>query len=371
MNRSSAIASPSNAGRECVLAGYTPSLAESYFAFARQAFGHGAYQAQSDYVQWLHTENTLSRGAEKDFAVLLNSKGQVVGCQQILRLRWRLPDGEVAVIPAPHNTMVLPEYRGITGGLLSARCYVGEKHALVPGSQGRLSAGLRKSGFIKVQTWWYRQLLRPVVGALRLIAGRAGLAPPAVANWPTAEHQLTESNLGALWCAAEPRAQDWPELLALANGATPGSMRLDWDEALFRWRFFHPLGPRHHFLALRRDDRLVAFALVSAGPRKDLLLGRVMELKAPGALECSLLLGGASAVARSSGAHILTMFCASPPIAEWALRAGWHAQAKAPDTFFFHRSKQPMPGYDFMAGAGDYGFEAIGQRKLTTDTASA
>ncbi len=347
------------AGADCVLAGYARPLEASYLAFAQRAFGRDSYQAFPEYVQWLHYQNPLSRGVEQDFAVLLSPEGQVVGCQHIMRLRWRLPDGSVIVIPAPHNTMVLPEYRGIAGGLLSARCYLGEKHALVPGSQGRLSLGLRKSGFFPVPTWWFRKLLRPIAGGLRLAALRIGYGATLRPRRNAVERQISATDEGALWVSEAPRPADWPELLSLANTAVPDSLRLDWDETLFRWRFFQRFGPRHHFVALRRRDQLAGYALVSIGPRKGLLMARVIDLKAGTARDCSELLRGATVAAVDGGAHLLSMFCASPKVAEWTRQAHWKAQSDIPDTYFFHRSKQAMPRYDFMSAAGDYGFEAI------------
>jgi len=347
------------AGANCVLASYAQPLEATYLAFAHRAFGRESYQALPEYVQWLYFQNPLSRGVEKDFAVLLSPDGQIVGCQHIMRLRWRLPDGSVTVIPAPHNTMVLPEYRGIAGGLLSARCYLGERHALVPGSQGRLSQGLRKSGFFPVPTWWFRKLLRPIAGGLRLAAVRVGYEPTLRPRWDAMERQLAATDEGSLWVSGKPRQTDWPVLLNLANAAAQGSLRLDWDEPLFRWRFFHDYGPRHHFVAWRRGDQLEGYALVSIGARKGLLMARVIDLKAGTARDCSELLRGAAVAAVAGGAHLLSMFCASPEVADWTRQAHWQAQSVTPDTYFFHRSKQAMPRYDFMSAAGDYGFEAI------------
>lgn len=84
--------------------------------------------------------------------------------------------------------------------------------------------------------------------------------------------------------ACPPEAAKLKEIAALANdwGGCADDFVQDWTPDLLSWRFFHPMGPRHHSVLIETSDGIAGYAFVSVGARHGILLARVIDWRASG-----------------------------------------------------------------------------------------
>jgi hypothetical protein len=137
--------------------------------------------------------------------------------------------------------------------------------------------------------------------------------------------------------------------------APAGALRPRWDPALVEWRFFR--GPRHLLVGRDGWDEL---ALISIGPRRGILLGRVVELRARSAGGLATLLDAASTVLGTAGAHAVSLLTTDPETQAWLADAGWRSLPTPPGMFFFHKDRKTrFAGISLGGGAGDFGMEAF------------
>jgi hypothetical protein len=317
-----------------------------YLRFARASFGASAYQASYRYLAWLYDHGPYSRGRGRDFWVARDEAGMIRGCIHQLRLPWSANGAEV-IVPALHNTMMEPAHRGVAGGMLILQAMKGEGHVFVPGAEGAVAATLRRLRFVPVATQVRRRLLRPVAALGAMLAERAG--------WQTAPVRVRETALRAVGAIVPRSAEELAGLVALANRGGSGEFRPHWTVEAMGWRFFHAEGP---LSALWIEGDLAsprAFAIVSIGRRRGVVLARVLCSAAVEPEWHTRVLQQAAQGACALGAQAIQFTSGGDPAPDLP---GWRAVSGAPQTLIYHR--KPATGPDrFCAGAGDYGLEAL------------
>jgi hypothetical protein len=158
-------------------------------------------------------------------------------------------------------------------------------------------------------------------------------------------------------------AQPRPELIeTVADVARcaggDGAVRPDWTADTFRWRFFHPHGPRH--LLLRHADEPRSFLILGAGNHRGLVAGRIVDLFCSDFDQFRALMRKAQRVLRNLGAHVMLVCSADRWIDEMIRRYGLRPLTADHPAFFFHASsRQRFENFALRGSAGDFGFEAI------------
>ena len=140
--------------------------------------------------------------------------------------------------------------------------------------------------------------------------------------------------------------------------APPGTLRPSWDAELVRWRFFPSgPGPRHLLLGKPPWDEL---AILSLGPRRRLVVGRVVEIRAPSPRSLAALAAAATTILARAGAHMVTLVTSDPTIQEGLEAAGWRGPTAPPRMFFFQKETgDRSQRFCLGGGAGDFGLEAF------------
>jgi len=331
----------------------------AYSRFAERAF-HRGYQSEESYLRWLYDENPVAP-ARWGFHVACVS-GNIVGCVHRLGLEW-LVRGESTVVPAIHNLMVEERYRKGAGLMLILASTSGCRHAFVPGVGPELSPVYEKLGYQQVDTTWFREVLAPIRGAASIISNRA-LGPR--------EFRLSVGRLRVAAQLAGGRfsIDDRPsdsllgEIAARMNEEPTVDASPAYSADVLRWRFFHPLGPRHILIHSRVNPGDL-FAVVSLGERNGAILARCVSFRAGDSEGMKSLLLRCRVAAVVAGAHILQIDCAPSPISGLLRRSGARTRGDAPKSFFFHRRRrEAFSSYRFTGLVGDFGLEAIKTRSL-------
>jgi hypothetical protein len=217
------------------------SYLEKYQSFARKYYGKSAYQAKTNYIDWLYHENPLSSNY-KDFTIAVTETDQVVGCIHKMRLAWNYDEHETAV-PAVHNLVVDENYRRVTGLRLVQASVAGEQHVFMPGTVSKpLIELFQILKYQKINVLWYRKILRPINGALTYTARK-------YLNYPKADYYFDPSRLSKFISAKYsvtmlPDNQLLEQLAFLMNSQDEKICSPMWDKEQLRWRFFHPFGPK-------------------------------------------------------------------------------------------------------------------------------
>ena len=147
-----------------------------YRRFCDELFGRDAYQGRTTYLDWLYEDNPVGRGLD-DCLIATEPSGAIVGCIHRLRLPWQI-EGRVAVIPSLHNLMIAEAFRGGAGFFLLTRAVKGESHALIPGVTGPLAQAYVRMGYQRLDTRWYRRVVRTDRAVAQTLLHRLGRSRP-------------------------------------------------------------------------------------------------------------------------------------------------------------------------------------------------
>jgi hypothetical protein len=323
------------------------SLHPAYARFAAASFGARAFQARRELIEWL-----MVRGGDALLAVAPDND-EVVGCVHRMRMPWTSGDDSLEVA-ALVNLMVAPAHRTGTGLRLFAAGFGRERQAFVPAASDVTAEMCGRLGWCAVPARWYRRAIRPGLPQLAaaidgVVRGGRTFSPALVARLRPPPGYLLDP---------APAAELLGAVAATLRRAPPGTLRPSWDADLVRWRFFSVgAGPRHLLLGRPPWDEL---AILSLGPRRRLVVGRIVEIRAPTPASLGALAAAATTVLARAGAHMVTLVTSDPTIQERLEAAGWRGPAAPPKMFFFNKgSKQSGQRFCVGGGAGDFGLEAF------------
>ena len=337
--------------------GFQDSLLSNYQKFARYNYGKKAYQAKENYINWLYKENPLSVIKEDFLVGISNQRKTVVGCIHKMRMHWRY-ESKVISVPAFHNLMVDKEYRYGTGFILVMAATKNENYALMPGVIQPFTEFYNTLKYQKVSAMWYRKFIKPLSGSIAFFQNK-------LFNYSTKENYFYDSKLNGISTQnfktiISPSDDLLEQLVDVLNVNNTKICSPYWTIEQLRWRFFHPLGPKHMLIYENFSETIKNFAILSMGPRHGMNMCRILLLESVSAKSLELLLSAIFSVIKKNGGHIVHLFCADKMMNNKLKEVNWNPMENSPDTYFFHKDKKnTFKHYSFTGGSGDFGFEAI------------
>lgn len=330
-----------------------------YTEFAEEAWGKSCYQSSSKYLNWLYKENPCRKSSEEDL-ILGIDEGKVVGCIHKTGWMWKNKD-QTKYIPTIHNLMVAEKYRkGWFGIKLLKLSVSGEKHALVPGV-AKNQASLWK--FLKCQqvdSCWYRKILAPIKGAFYLSLKKLFNYNVPNSFFTLSRFQNKKFPDDPVKVTLEPDELIIQKIISQLNKNPSATLSTYWTLELFRWRFFHPLGPKHLLIYKDSEYAIEDFLILSLGPRRGLNVARIVEFEASSSQALKHLMQVAERIIKVFGGHILLIFCASRKLNERLQESNLKPIRDSPNTYFYHKNSDALfHSVQFNGSAGDFGFEAI------------
>jgi hypothetical protein len=244
--------------------------------------------------------------------------------------------------------MMSGEYRSGGGFWLLKRSLHNEQHAVVPSSLPPLSIVYRQMKCQRVPAQWFRKIVRPISGGIRMLLNKLKGAPHAATRRLSGIRMIRG-------CTVSTRPN--PEqlsALAAALRLAQGPDHVDWDEDTVRWRFFHPLGPVHGFVDLGSP---ADFALISLGPRDGLAVGRLIFVSP--ASPAKRAVAKVCRILTAAGAHVILAMTAAQPVADSLLGAGFSQYPFDQETYFYHRDKEFVQSTVAGPEITDIGFESL------------
>jgi len=332
---------------------FLPEQLGAYLAFAREQFGEHAYQAKPAYLEWLYEENPEAKAGYEGFLVGTNDQQEVVGCIHKLYQRWHW-NGKSVVFPAIHNLAVHPDYRGGLGSLLILSSLRGEEMAFVPGVASDQTPVYERLKFHKLAAHWYRSPVHLARGAFRIARHKVRPGPNREIDLEKTAAQLNRKERKGIQHEIFPNDETLKELLASVERRRP-AVYPEWNLKSFRWRFFHPKGPRHLLLRAGLED----FAILSVGNHRGSVVARLNFVCLGDKPAAEKLLSAARSAARAS-ADFLLGYSADPKTNALFEQAGWRTFGSQASSFLYSRLGMPESSdWGVGAEAGDFGFEAI------------
>ena len=330
-----------------------------YTEFAEESWGKSCYQSSEKYLNWLYKENPCGNSSEEDFILGL-AEGKVVGCIHKMRWVWKNKD-QIEFIPNIHNLMVSEKYRkGWFGIKLLKQSLLGENHALIPGvpkNQGSLYRFLKCQ---QVTSCWYRKILTPIKGALCLSLKKLLNYDAPNSFFTLSQFQNKKFQDDPVQVTLEPDELTIQKIVSQLNKKPSETLSAYWTLEQFKWRFFHPLGPKHLLIYKDSEHTLEDFLILSLGPRRGLNVARVVEFEASSSQVLKHLMQVAERVIKIFGGHVLLVFCASQRLNEKLQELNLKLIKNSPNTYFAHKNSDVLfHSVAFTGSAGDFGFEAI------------
>lgn len=336
----------------------TPDLLASYLKFAADQFGKSACASNERYLAWLYEQNPFG-GRWTDALLAVTSAGDVVGCMHAMNIPWRI-DNELVVVPALHNLMVSPEHRQGVGMRMAIKAVQGRSLSIIPATLEPTASLYRRLGCVRVESSWYRRVLRPLHVGWQLGAQKLWGWNPSACHFPEAAPptRLPSAHDVAFWATA-PTDSQLEQLAEVFNAARTTADGPDFSPEFLRWRFFHEFGPRHAVVWLEANGRISEAVVLSLGPRRSFNVGRIVAAQASDADRFAALVKLAEHLIRRHGGTLLFTFCACPELNRIYSAMGWRPQANEPHTYLSSRRNSPLGAVSFNGEAGDIGFEAL------------
>lgn len=326
--------------------------------FAQRTYGAHAHQARANHLEWSYVQNPHAPDGLGHMLVARTEEGRVAGFVNRFLVDWQVHDRTVAI---PAITDLAVDEQDRQGGLglrLVMSAVKGVEHAFVNGSNAHSSPLFRGLKYQEVPGgWWMRRVLAPLRGGTRLLLHKT------LGQVPVTSGFLTTAEL-----ASGVRLHDRPDDALLAQVVTlfhtdPAPIKLHWTIEGLRWRFFHPLGPRHLMLSTTTSSgALSSVMLMAAGMQRGIQVCRPVAFRCPDPAHFELLLGTAMRHAKRHGVDACIAFTFDPNEARAMQRLGLARQPVTPATFF-HHARRGMP-FDpqelrIQGAASDIGFTAI------------
>jgi hypothetical protein len=332
---------------------------ERILAFAGRVYGRNAHQAMASFYQWEYTENPNCPNGLGSMIVAVDGSQQVVGFINRVYLTWDVR-GEQVTIPALVDFAVDDAHRqGGVGLRLILKSTSDLGHAFINGSNPNSAPVFRSLKYQELEGGqWFRKILSPLRGGLRYalhkIGGGVPASPLRFAQWASSTAHLSAAPDDALL----------RQLANLLNDG-PAQVKPFWTVETLRWRFFHPLGPRH--LLIHRsfsDGTMSAALLISCGPVRGLNACRVIAHGCTDPQQFRDLLSEALRMAEGSGVDVFFAFTFERSEADVLAAMGFAEQPRTPNAFFFHKRRKDAELFRSVlvqGAASDLGFEAVGR----------
>ncbi len=333
------------------------SHAAAYLQFAARQFGATTSAASERYLSWLYEHNPYG-GQWSDSLMAVTATGDVVGCVHAMNVPWRI-ENELVVVPAIHNLMVAPEHRQGVGTKMVMKTLQQHDLAIIPSAVEPLGMLYRRLKCVRLESSWYRRVLRPLKVGWQLGAQKVMGWNPAACHFPqgTFPTRLPSAH-GTAWWATAPTDSQLEQLTKLFNAARTTASGPEFSPEFLRWRFFHELGPRHAVVWLEESGRISDAVVLSLGPRHGFNVGRIVAARASETGCFTALVNLAEHLIRRHGGTLLFTFCASPELNQVYAEMGWKPQINGPQTYLSAKGTPPSV-VSFNGEAVDIGFEAL------------
>ncbi len=336
----------------------TSSHAAPYLKFASRQFGATTSAASERYLRWLYEQNPFG-GRWADSLMAVTSAGEVVGCVHAMNVPWRI-DNELVVVPAIHNLMVAPEHRQGVGTRMVMKALQRHDLSVIPSAVEPLGMLYRRLECTRVESLWYRRVLRPLKVGWQLGAQKLWGWNPSACHFPQATPPTRlPSAHGAGWWTTAPTDPQLEQLAEVFNAARTTACGPEFSPEFLRWRFFHELGPRHAAVWLEANGRISDAVVLSLGPRHGFNVGRIVAARASDARQFAALVKLAEHLIRRHRGTLLFTFCACPELNRIYSAMGWQPLINGPQTYLSSRRNGPPLAVSFNGEAVDIGFEAL------------
>ena len=333
---------------------------KAYAEFAWEEWDKSSHQSSENYINWLYNENPCIKNSKERGFLLALFEDKVVGCIHKMRLMWRVKD-QIEYIPTIHNLMVAENHRRKgCGMLLLKHSFLDETHGFVPGvikDQKNIYKFLKCQ---KVNSCWYRKVLTPFKGLYYLTKKRFfnHNAPPAFFS-SYGIHKIRNRN-PYVKITIESSEGVIEKVVSRLNEVSLGMVSTYWTMELFKWRFFHPFGPKHLMIYKESGHDINDFLILSLGPRKGLNIARIIEMEASSLETLNILMKSAEKITKLFGGHLLFNFSCSSKLNEMLVKLKYRIIKNPPNTYFYHKNKKDtFQSFSFNGSACDLGFESI------------
>lgn len=334
------------------------SHAAAYLQFAARQFGPTTSAANERYLRWIYEQNPFG-GRWADSLMAVTSAGEVVGCVHAMRVPWRF-NNESVVVPANHNLVVAPEYRQGVGTRMVIQAIQRHDLSIIPSAVEPLGMLYRRLGCMRVESRWYRRVLRPLKVGWQLGAQKLWGRNPLACHFPV---EIPPTRLpsahGAGWWTTAPTDPQFEQLAEVFNADRTTTSGPEFSPEFLSWRFFHELSPRHAAVWLEENGRISDAVVLSLGPRHGFNVGRIVAAHASDTDRFAALVKLAEHLIRQQGGTLLFTFCACPKLNQIYSTMGWRPQANGPQTYLSSHRNGPPLAVSFNGEAIDIGFEAL------------
>lgn len=323
----------------------------AYLHFARRAWGANSPQASPRRLDWLYSANPVTQGIGRDL-IVLRQGDRIIGAHHRMRIPWNIR-GERRIVGSLHDLAVLPEYRTGGGLQLILAALAREPHVALFGLSEAADQIYQRMKVPSVPVWWLQKLRNPVRIAAQMAAARLDFPPP---RFPALKpDHLTQSEFAIL---STPAPSD-SEINAALSLHPEAEAFPDWDAATFRWRYFHPLGPRNLLFLARNGSSTTARAIISLGVRNAVLTARIVELLATQASAIPPLLAAIEKSLREMRVPLAFAVTGSQTVLDALKASGYKLRAHQPGARWFAQKRAEAPANFWVSGgAWDFGCDS-------------
>jgi hypothetical protein len=329
----------------------TSSELPAYLEFARLAWGADSPQASPSRIEWLYSANPVTQGMERDLLVLRQGD-RIIGAHHRMRIPWSIR-GERMIVPSLHDLAVLPEYRTGGGLQLILAALAREAHVALFGLSEAADQIYQRMRVPTVPLWWLQKLPKPMRVVAQMAAARLDFPPP---RFPVLKPDGFSQGDIEILSTPSPSNSEIQAALALRpeTEAFP-----DWDISTFRWRYFHPLGPRNVLFLARKNNSRLARAVVSLGVRNAVFTARIVELLSLEDSAVAPLLAAIEGSLDRLRVPLTFAVTGSQSILEALKSAGYKLRANQPGARWFAQKKPSAPAKFWVSGgAWDFGCDS-------------
>jgi hypothetical protein len=277
---------------------------------------------------------------ERDLLVLRQGD-RIIGAHHRMRIPWNIR-GERLIVGSLHDLAVLPEYRTGGGLQLILAALAREPHVALFGLSEAADQIYQRMRVPSVPLWWLQKLRNPVRTAAQMTASRLDFPPPRLpaVNRPAFGLDHFARTKLEILSSTTPSDSEIESALSLRPDAEAFP---DWDTATFRWRYFHPLGPRNLLFLARKENSTLARAVLSLGIRNGVLTARIVEL-----------------LSREDSAIALAFaVTGSEHVVKYLQSLGYKLRAQQPGARWFAQKKSAAPSSFWVSGgAWDFGCDS-------------
>ena len=338
---------------------YDNNYFESYENFANKNWGNFCYQGRRDYLQWLYDENPNKNKKATDFLLAVSEGGRVVGCVHKMRISWKVRKRLIDT-PSIHDLMVEENYRHGIGLKLIWNALIAEEHAFIPGTKTPMADVMYNKIFKSqnIKIGWYRKILSYIRTVPQVCLNRLFFLKND--NFIINYHKLNKlkNNCSKFNILINPDNSIIDKIILHDDRDNFTTECPNWDRENIKWRFFHPLGPKH-ILIYYGSDTIDNFIIFSIGPRKGLIIARIIEIKAKNSIILKSMLHFTITIIKKLNGHVLDIISSDNNINQMLKSIGWNIMQSPPKTFLYHKNKEDIfLNPVFHGSAGDCGFEA-------------